>query len=118
MGEKLRGAVKRYWIDYAADVHQLAVSLGSDGLHHLSVEFVAIAYDRDGKILNVVNRTFKLNLQSEQYDRIMRTGLPLHQELDVPAGEVYLRIGVHDLSTDRVGSMEIPLPVHDKPSRQ
>jgi VWFA-related protein len=118
MGEKLRGAVKRYWIDYAADVHQLAVSLGSDGLHHLSVEFVAIAYDRDGKILNVVNRTFKLNLQSEQYDRIMRTGLPLHQELDVPAGEVYLRIGVHDLSTDRIGSMEIPLRVHDKPSQQ
>jgi VWFA-related protein len=118
MGEKLRGAVKRYWIDYAADVHQLAVSLGSDGLRHLSVEFVAIAYDRDGKILNVVNRTFKLNLQSEPYDRIMRTGLPLHQELDVPAGEVYLRIGVHDLSTDRIGSMEIPLLVHDKPSHQ
>jgi VWFA-related protein len=118
MGEKLRGTVRRYWIDYAADVHQVAVSLGSDGLHHLSVEFVAIAYDRDGKILNFVNRTFKLNLRSEQYDRIMQTGLPLHQELDVPAGEVYLRIGVHDLSTDRIGAMEIALGVHDQPSQK
>jgi len=35
----------------------------------------------------------------------MQTGLPLHQETDGPTGKVYLRIGVHDLSTDRVGSI-------------
>ena len=114
MAKKLSGAVKRYWIDYAADMHQVAASLGSDRLHHFSVEFVAIAYDRDGKILNVANRAFKLNLQSVQYDRIMQTGLPLHQEIDVPTGEVYLRIGVHDLLTHRIGSLEIPLRAHDK----
>ncbi|MGA8343047.1 MAG: hypothetical protein WB781_14015 [Candidatus Sulfotelmatobacter sp.] len=83
-------------------------------LRDSAVEFVAIAYDHDGKILNVANRTFKLNLQSAQYDRIMQTGSPLHQEIDVPTSEVYLRIGVHDLSTDRIGSIEIPLPVSDQ----
>lgn len=114
MADKLTGAKKRYWIDYAADMHQVAKSLGSDGLHHLSVEFVALAYDHDGKILNVANYAFHLNLKSEQYDRMMQTGLPLHQEIDVPVGEVYLRLGVHDLSTDRIGSIEIPLRVPDK----
>jgi VWFA-related protein len=114
MADKLRGAVKRYWIDYATDLHQVSVIVGSDGLFHCSIEFAAIAYDRDGKILNVVNRAFKLNLKSAQYDQIMQSGLPLHQELDVPTGEVYLRIAVHDLSTDRIGSVEIPLPVKDK----
>ena len=114
MADKLRGAVKRYWIDYATDLHQVSVIVGSNGLFHCSVEFAAIAYDRDGKILNVANRTFKLNLQSAQYNQIMQTGLPLHQELDVPIGEVYLRIAVHDLSTDRIGSVEIPLRVLDK----
>jgi VWFA-related protein len=114
MPEKLHGPVKRYWIDYAADVHQVASSLGSDGLHHLALEFVALAYDHDGQILNVANRTFKLNLQSAQYEQIMQTGLPLHQEIDIPTGEVYLRLGVHDLTTDRVGSIEIPLRVSDK----
>jgi len=111
MADKLSGPLKRYWIDYAADAHGVATSLGSDGLHHLSVEFVAIAYDHDGNILNVTNRAFHLNLQSEPYDRVMQTGLPLHQEIDLPAGEVYLRLGVHDLSTDRLGSIEIPLRV-------
>jgi VWFA-related protein len=116
MANKLNGAVKRYWLDYAADMHRVAMNVGSDGLHHLSVEFVALAYDRDGKILNVANRAFNLNLKSEQYNRIMQSGLPLHQELDVPAGEVYLRIAVHDLLTDRIGSVEIPLQLPDKPA--
>jgi hypothetical protein len=44
----------------------------------------------------------------------MQTGLPLHPEIDVPTGEVYLRIGVLDLSTDRIGSIEIPLQVSDR----
>jgi VWFA-related protein len=66
LADKLHGPLKRYWIDYAADMHQVAMNLGSDGLYHSSVEFVAIAYDRDGKILNVANRAFKLNLQSAQ----------------------------------------------------
>ena len=114
MAEKLHGTIKRYWIDYATDLHQVSVIVGSDGLFHCSVEFATIAYDRDGKILNVANRAFKLNLQSAQYNQIMQTGLPLHQELDVPVGEVYLRIAVHDLSTDRIGSVEIPLRVQEK----
>jgi VWFA-related protein len=114
MAKKLRSPVKRYWIDYAADMHPVAANVGSDGLYRLSVEFAAIAYDRDGKMLNVANRAFKLNLQPAQYNQIMQSGLPLHQELDLPAGEVYLRLAVHDLSTDRIGSVEIPLRVSDK----
>jgi VWFA-related protein len=115
MADKLHGPVKRYWIDYAADMHQVAASLGSDGLYHSSMEFVAIAYDRDGKILNVTSRSFKLNLQTAQYNQVMQTGMPIHEEIDVPIGEVYLRVAVHDLTTDRIGSVEIPLTVLDKP---
>jgi VWFA-related protein len=114
MADKLRGTVRRYWIDYATNLHQVSVIVGTDGLFHCSIEFAAIAYDRDGKMLNVANRSLKLNLQSAQYNQIMQSGLPLHQELDVPVGEVYLRIAVHDLSTDRIGSVEIPLQVLEK----
>jgi VWFA-related protein len=114
MADKLTGTVKRYWIDYSADVHQMDASVGSDGLYHLSVEFAAIAYDRDGKLLNIVDRGFKLNLQPAQYNQVMQTGMPMHEELDVPIGEVYLRIAVHDLTTDRIGSVEIPLTVLDR----
>jgi VWFA-related protein len=111
LADHLHPPVKRYWIDYAADMHQVAANAGMDGLYHASLEFVALAYDRDGKTLNVTARAVKLNLQPAQYERVMQVGMPLHQEIDVPAGEVYLRLAVHDLTTDRIGSMEIPLRV-------
>lgn len=114
LANKLSGPVKRYWIDYAADMHPVARFAGSDGLHHLSIEFVAIAYDHDGKALNVATRAFNLNLQPAQYAQIMQSGLPLHQEIDIPPGEVYLRLAVHDLSSGRIGSVEIPLQVPAK----
>jgi VWFA-related protein len=114
MADRMHGSLRRYWIDYAADMHQVAAPLGADGLYHSSLEFVAMAYDRDGRILNVANRTFKMNLQSAQYERVMQSGLPLHEEIDVPAGDVYLRLAVHDLATNRIGSMEIPLRASDK----
>jgi hypothetical protein len=37
--------------------------------------------------------------------------LRLHQEIDLPAGKVYLRIGVRDLMSGRIGTLEIPLTV-------
>lgn len=111
LAEKLKGKTKRYWIDFAGDMHQIEFSRRSDGLFHGSVEFFAVAYDRDGKLLNVVNRTLKLDLQPSQYEKAMQTGLPAHEELDIPAGEIYLRLGLHDLSTDRIGTTEVPLMV-------
>jgi hypothetical protein len=41
----------------------------------------------------------------------MQTGVPMHQEIDLPAGCIYLRIVVCNLDSSRVGAMEIPLTV-------
>ena len=40
---------------------------------------------------------------------MLRGGANAHQEIDVPAtGDYFLRIAVHDLTSDRVGSIEVP----------
>jgi len=41
----------------------------------------------------------------------MTGGYRLHQELDVPAEAVSLRMGVEDVASSRVGTLEISLPV-------
>jgi hypothetical protein len=46
----------------------------------------------------------------------MQKGLQIHEEIDLPPGEIYLRTAIHDITTDRVGSVEIPLMV--KPAAQ
>jgi len=35
----------------------------------------------------------------------------MHQEIDLPEGQVYLRIGVHDILSGRIGTVEIPVTV-------
>ena len=103
--------MERYWLDYAADMHNTAMTETPDNLHHGSFEFVAVAYDRDGGRLNSVDKAFTVNIPEDQYQQVMQKGLQIHQQIDLPAGEVYLRTAVHDLTSDRVGSVEIPLMV-------
>jgi hypothetical protein len=38
----------------------------------------------------------------------------LRAALDLPQGQVFLRVAVHDLISDRVGSLEIPLTIAPK----
>ena len=43
------------------------------------------------------------------YQSMLKTGAIANNEIDVPAtGNYFLRIAVHDLTTDRVGALEIP----------
>jgi hypothetical protein len=84
---------------------------GADGLRHASIEFVAVAYDRDGAALSSIDKAFNVNLSPERFNLVMEKGLQMHQEIDLPAGEIYLRTGIHDLASDRVGTVEIPLVV-------
>ena len=107
----LKGLVKRYLVDYAVDVHPLAFTATPDGVRHARLEFAVIAYDADGKRLNYADRGGEYNLTPELYDRVLRTGVPMHQEIDLPAGLVFLRIVVHDLDSTLIGSTEVPLTV-------
>jgi VWFA-related protein len=111
LSPRVKGPVERYFIDYAADMHNTALTETPDNLHHGSLEFVAVAYDGDGGRLNSVDKAFTVNIPEDQYQQVMRKGLQIHQQIDLPAGEVYLRTAVHDLTSDRVGSVEIPLMV-------
>jgi VWFA-related protein len=109
--KELKGPVKRYLIDYVVDAHRFTFTASPDGLQHAQVEFVVIAYDGDGKRLNYADRQIRLNLTSALYERLMRSALPMHQEIDLPAGQLYVRVVVHDLGSANVGATEIALAV-------
>ena len=91
--------------------HARYVLLEGDPKSGMTVEFVAVAYDRDGARLNYIDKAFTVNLNEDQYKQVVTKGLQIHQQIDLPAGEVYLRAAIHDLTSDRVGSVEIPLMV-------
>jgi hypothetical protein len=68
-----------------------------------------VVYDLEGKPLNYVTGKFEIVLQAKEYEEMEKIGLQLRQEIDVPAGNVYLRTGIYDLGSSVAGTLGIPL---------
>lgn len=102
---------KRYTLSFNIDPHSLDMNTLSDGSRRAQVEFIAIAYGRDGKRLNHSDNGFAFHLRADQYSAAMQSGIPRQLELDLPPGHIFLRVAVHDLISNRIGSTEFALNV-------
>ena len=110
-GEMTLPAAHRYLVDFSADPHALTWTPGPNGVAHGEIEVSMVAWDADSRRVNYTDHAFAVDLDPQQAAKIIASGLPLHQEIDLPAGAVYLRVALHDLPSGRIGSMEIPLRV-------
>ncbi len=99
----------RYGVDFAISTNDLDFVETPDGKHHGSIEVAVVAYDHDGHALNWAGRTFDLALRPDRYAMFQQSGLQLHQEIDVPKGDVFLRTGVYDAHTSKAGTLEVQL---------
>jgi len=97
-------------LSYLVDLNGIQFDPSTDGNYHGQFEYAVNVYDpADGRLLNSSALAAKPSLPPAIYQSMLANGAKLHQEIDVPAtGDYVLRIGVHDLTTDRVGALEIP----------
>jgi hypothetical protein len=107
----LKGMKVRYLIDYAVDAHRIAYTTTADGVRNARIEFAVAAYDGDGKLLNHADQGIGIQLNPALYEQVARLGLPMHQEIDLPPGHIFLRVVVHDMDGGPIGASEIPLKV-------
>ena len=107
----LRGPVHPYIVDLTIDAHGLVLDNLPDGSCKAAIELAMIAYDGLGHPLNDYTHAFQVGLNAAQLQRIMSSGITVRLPFDLPAGQVDLRIGVHDLNADRAGSLEVPLEI-------
>jgi VWFA-related protein len=107
----MKNRVARYVIDYAANLATINLTENPNGVRQGHVDALAIAYDRDGKLLNWAGNKVPIALDHAAWDQSSRSGLQIHQVLDLPAGDVFLRVGLYDPGSGRFGSMEIPLHI-------
>ena len=110
MADQFHGRATRYFINYSIDLKTISIDKASDD-RHIDLELVAIAYNADGRVLNVSDNPIKLSWHASDDKALLQHGLPTRQEIDIPAGEVYLRLGVYDLANQYLGTMEVPLKV-------
>jgi VWFA-related protein len=107
----LKGPVKRYALDYGVPAHLLAFPAGEDGVRHARLEFTVVAYSLDGKRVNSVDQRADMDLKPALYAQVLQYGIPMHQEIDLPVGRLFVRVVVHDATSDRVGAIEVPVVV-------
>jgi VWFA-related protein len=100
-----------YFIPAIASQIQFAV--GPDGSRKCSLEFDLAAYDVYGKRITGLSQTTNSpSLTAEQYRQfIKQKQFQFLQQLDLPPGEIFLRVGVLDAVSQKVGTLEIPLYV-------
>ena len=103
--------LQHYSVDYAIPASSLRFSPGLEGVFHGSFRLLANSYDPDGRGLMQSASTAEANLKPESYRAALSDGFRIRQELDVPAEASFLRLGVTDLSSSYIGTLEIPLPV-------
>lgn len=106
---ELSGQLARYRVDFAVSPNDLHLTRSADGKRHGEIEVMLVAYDHDGKILNIVKRKSVLTMDPKTYEGVQKAGLQAHEEIDVPQGEVYLRTGIFDLTSGNCGTLGIPL---------
>jgi VWFA-related protein len=105
----LHSAYRNYQIHYSVDAHDIQFKQGSIKAYAANLQFIAVLYNDDGAIVNSLITTAPMELNLNQYLQIINAGLGIDQTIAVPThGDFFLRLGIHDLNSGRVGALEIP----------
>ncbi|MGA2535279.1 MAG: VWA domain-containing protein [Terracidiphilus sp.] len=111
---KAKGPYRRYNVHYKAHLDDIHCNPTPQGPLYCAVEFVTCVYDADGLLINTQVNDIKEMVKSDYFASLHRAGLhpefQYKQEISVPSqGEYYLRVGVHDLLTNHLGALELPV---------
>jgi hypothetical protein len=101
----------RYNFNYAIPARQIAFSAGPNGTHNGSLELDIAVYDADAKLVTGLSQTVKMPLSDDKYRQFIQGPFRISQQIDLPAGQFFVRIGILDRTSNKVGTLEIPLTV-------
>ncbi len=99
-----------YEIDFAVNTSDISFTPDPDGTHKGRLNITLVVYDRYGNIVNQESHLVDLNFPPDACAAVQKAGVQLHAQLAVPAkGNYWLRTGILDRGSHKVGTMEIPL---------
>ncbi len=101
-------------IDMLLDARDLAYAPTPEKQQRPEVQFIAVAWDSNGKKCGSFSETFSPSLSQEQLQTLFRNGMQFHQPMTLPPGSYQLRLGVMDRLAGRVGTIDVPLVIEAK----
>jgi VWFA-related protein len=110
------------YFEVGSDVEQVSLQAVIDGtdLNYtekngrllLELEMAAAVYDRTGKPVKTLTETIRGSLSQQEADEAKRTGFHYTKRIPLKPGLYNVRIGLRELSTDRIGTattwLEVP----------
>src|SRR5271165_4869265 len=106
---ELKPPFTRYDVEFAVSLKDIAMGLPSEAVRRGHIEVMLIAFDHEGKIVNLLKRSSKLAMDPKVYAATQTVGLQIHEEIDLPPGDIYLRTGIYDLNSGSCGTIGVPL---------
>ena len=116
LDETLKGKhLTRYSFQYNVPAQQIKFSDGPNNTHKGSLDFDIAVYDANDKLLTGLSQLIKMTLTDKTYQQeIAGEPIGFTQLIDLPPGQLFLRVGVLDHATNKVGTLELPLQVGHK----
>jgi hypothetical protein len=107
---KVEGPFKAYGVDLVPDPHAVNCKQEPNGNRHCALEIWTFVYNSDGQKLITASNRLRSMLSPADYQQLLTGGMAFHQEISVPVkGQYFIRTAIHDLVSDRVGAVEIPV---------
>jgi hypothetical protein len=103
--------VQHYAVDYAVNSSDLRFVPEANDIRHAALQLMIAGFDDEGRQLSGFSALWASDLGPADYRDVVRGGVHIHQEVDVPIGAVSLRLGIADQMSDHLGTVELPLPV-------
>jgi VWFA-related protein len=98
----------RYDFAYSLAPDQISFASAPDGTGQATLGFLFMAYDGAGKMLNVLSQTVRFNVKPDAVAQFMQRPLRVPLQFDLPAGSLFVRVGVLDVPSGKIGTLEIP----------
>jgi VWFA-related protein len=113
---KLKGKpLTRYDLLFALPAKQIAFVSTVNGTYSGAIEFDIVAYDALGNLVTSRSQTLNLPLTVDEYADFVQRPFQFFQQLDLPPGQFFVRAGILDRTSNKVGTMEFPLTVGKEP---
>lgn len=100
----------RYRFQYSVPVEQISFKDGSRrGMHDDTLGFDIAVYDANDRRLTGLSQTMNMSLKTKTI--ASKQPIQFTQLIDLPPGQLFLRVGVLDQNSDKTGTLELPLKI-------
>jgi VWFA-related protein len=106
--------LQRYSADYAIATSELRFGAKATG-HSTNLILMAVAFGEKGAVLSQIAFESATTLNSAAFKDAQIGGLRMHQEFEAPATAISLRLGIVDVLSGHLGTLELPLPLPTPP---